>query len=777
MTDTHNSDKLHGHQLECCGEILNNIADAVIATNTAGNITFLNSAAERLIGWKSAQLLGTELDQALNNFIATDLLASENIIKHVVHGGHTLNYPNHWPLSTADGEEIVVAAKIIPMTGACATSVGAVLILQDVSCGKLAEHSLNINQKNLSLLIKHAPVAIAIFDQNMCYLATSQRWMTDYNLHRQVLGLSHYEVFPEISEHWREIHRRALRGEIIINDEDHFQRLDGSHQWLRWEVGPWYDETGAIGGIMMLTKDITDRKNAEEDAVVSRLTLNAALASMSDAVLISDTSGKFVEFNEAFATFHRFNNKAECAKNLAEYPTILEVFMANGEAAPLDQWAVPRALRGEIMAGVEYIIRRKDTGESWIGNYSFAPIRNGAGLIIGSVVTGRDVTEQRQIENALRASEQRLAGMVNTATDAIITIDEHQLICLFNPAAEQIFGISIAEALGQPITRLMPESFRQIHADYVRNFAATGTSSRLKVPTAKVIGLRASGEEFPIEASISQIELPEGKLYTVILRDITERELSAQAQKSAEQRINEQRMQLEEAQRHQIARQTAAAIAHELNQPLTAIASYTAVALQLLAVGGYEESTLIYALENAERQAHRAGQVMHELLSLLHKDESIIEPCNIEQIVDDTISIFVANAEFDQIKLVRRINPGLLLVLANRLQIQKVLVNLIGNALQAMQDIVQQNPQIILTVAPMPANEAMLQVSISDTGKGFADQDAQLLFQPFYTTKATGLGMGLAICRAIIEAHTGKLWAEPNPGQGASFHFTLPFVS
>ena len=134
----------------------------------------------------------------------------------------------------------------------------------------------------------------------------------------------------------------------------------------------------------------------------SRAKLESALASMTDAVFISDTEGHFIDFNDAFATFHRFRSKEECGKTFAEYPDILDVFMANGELAPIDQWAVPRALRGETATNVEYTLRRKDTGETWVGSYSFGPIRGKDAMIVGSVVTARDITEHKQMDEEIK---------------------------------------------------------------------------------------------------------------------------------------------------------------------------------------------------------------------------------------------------------------------------------------------------------------------------------------------------------------------------------------
>jgi PAS domain S-box-containing protein len=167
-----------------------------------------------------------------------------------------------------------------------------------------------------------------------------------------------------------------------------------------------------------ILRDITDRRHTEEALRSGKATLEAALSSMSDAVFISDAQGRFISVNEAFATFHRFASKDECLMTLAEYPQVLDVFLANGEPAPLDQWVVSRALRGETATGVEYKLRRKDTSQSWTGSYSFAPIRSKDGLIVGSVVTGRDVTEYRQRQAELNAAHAALQRLI-TAQDRV----------------------------------------------------------------------------------------------------------------------------------------------------------------------------------------------------------------------------------------------------------------------------------------------------------------------------------------------------------------------
>ncbi len=168
--------------------------------------------------------------------------------------------------------------------------------------------------------------------------------------------------------------------------------------------------------ILKIARDITERKRTEAALRESNAMLEVALSSMTDAVFISDAEGRFINFNEAFVTFHKFNDKADCAKTLAEYPAFLEVYLPNGEPAPLDQWAVPRALRGEICTNAEYTLRRKDTGEMWVGSYSFAPIRNKDNAIVGSVVTARDITDRKRIELKILKLNEELEQRVRDRT-------------------------------------------------------------------------------------------------------------------------------------------------------------------------------------------------------------------------------------------------------------------------------------------------------------------------------------------------------------------------
>ncbi len=189
--------------------------------------------------------------------------------------------------------------------------------------------------------------------------------------------------------------------------------------------GPVLDDAGHVVGLFGISRDITQSKQVEEEIRTGRMKLEAALGSMSDAVFISDNQGRFIHFNEAFAKFHKFNGKEECATSFHEYPALLDVSSIDGKLlTPVtpDQWAMPRALRGETATNVEFNLRRKDSGTSWIGSYNFAPIRDDEGIIIGAVVTSRDITERKQTEQALQRLTQELEQRVAEQTKEVFDL-------------------------------------------------------------------------------------------------------------------------------------------------------------------------------------------------------------------------------------------------------------------------------------------------------------------------------------------------------------------
>ncbi len=319
---------------------------------------------------------------------------------------------------------------------------------------KMAEEALRESEERFRLALRNAPISVAAQDLELRYTwAYNQRTAPPGG----VVGKRDSDIFTaEETERLGAIKRRVIAENVEIREQLWLDRPSGLI-FLDAYFAPIRDSAGQVIGVGVAAVDLTPIKLAEEAAQESRIRLEAALASMTDAVFISDDQGRLIEFNDAFATFHRFKDKSECATTLAEYPDFLEVYLDNGDLARLDQWAVPRALRGEKVTRAEYTLRRKDTGATWVGSYSFAPIRDKDGAITGSVVVGRDITDLKQAQKELAASERNYRELVETANSVILRWDNKGVIKFVNAYGLRFFGYSAEELLGRDVMTIIPK--------------------------------------------------------------------------------------------------------------------------------------------------------------------------------------------------------------------------------------------------------------------------------------------------------------------------------
>ena len=255
-----------------------------------------------------------------------------------------------------------------------------------------AEAELRVREEQLRLFVEHAPAAIAMFDTQMRYIAASQHWLADFGVAGQDLrGRSHYAVFPEIPDRWREIHRRCLAGAVERADEDPFVRADGTVQWIRWEVRPWYAATGDVGGIIIFSEDITARKQAEAQLRLQTTALQAA----ANAIAIVDRHGVIQWVNEAFARLTGYSAAEAIGKN----PRLLK----SGQH-PIEfytgMWAT--VIAGRVWHG-ELINKRKD-GRLYAEEMTITPVSTPAGAITHFIAIKQDITERRRAEEQIKAS-------------------------------------------------------------------------------------------------------------------------------------------------------------------------------------------------------------------------------------------------------------------------------------------------------------------------------------------------------------------------------------
>lgn len=361
------------------------------------------------------------------------------------------------------------------------------------------------------------------------------------------------------------------------------------------------------------------------------------------------------------------------------------------------------------------------------------------------------------------APEVQLASLFDALVEAMIVADRRGRIERFNRSAERLFGYAAAEVVGQNLTILMPPPDRDHHDEYMEHYLSTGERRIIGIGR-EVRARRKDGSIFLAELAIGEVRWKDNVRFVGVMRDVTDR-------KKAEEQVIRQGVEMIKVSRLMTMGEMAAAMAHELNQPLTAIANYASASRRLLAgIPGAEE--VLGALDQIDAQAHRAGEVIRRMRSFVRYDDSRREPVRMKTVIDEIRPLLQLDAKANNIRLEIDVAADVPELVADRIQVQQVILNLVRNGIDAMADIEPAERAIRLDCRA--DNPEQVLVAVSDHGAGVSADSSARLFQAFYTTKAAGMGMGLAISRSIIEGHGGRLWFENNPGGGATFSFSLP---
>lgn len=358
-------------------------------------------------------------------------------------------------------------------------------------------------------------------------------------------------------------------------------------------------------------------------------------------------------------------------------------------------------------------------------------------------------------------SKARLRSILETVPDAIITIDERGMIQSFSPAAERVFGYAPDEVLGRNVSMLMPSPYHERHDGYLARYLGTG--ERRIIGIGRIVsGKRKDGSTFPMELAVGEAVIAGKRLFTGFIRDITERQ---QTQK----RLQDLQAEFLHVSRLSAMGQMGSALAHELNQPLTAIVNYLQAARRVLErERGALPERAGDALDKAAAQATRAGEIIRQLRQFVEKGQIGYRLEDVNQVVEEASALALVGAKEQDVRVMLELAPDLPAVPLDKIRIQQVVLNLVRNAIEAM----AESPERRLTIRTRQLSE--VEVSVCDTGGGLPPAVRDQLFQPFVSTKPKGMGVGLSICRSIVEAHGGRIRAEAGPGGGTTFTFTLP---
>jgi PAS domain S-box-containing protein len=432
-------------------------------------------------------------------------------------------------------------------------------------------------------------------------------------------------------------------------------------------------------------------------------------------------------------------------------------------------------LVGELMEGkrqhfqIEKRYCRKDGTLVWVRNYvSRVPGMGGVAPFWFAVV--EDITQRKEEESARRYTEEKYRVMVETASDAVICLDESSAILLANPATTRVFGYDPTELIGKPLTMLMPEFLRKLHEGGFKRYLATG-QRHINWQGTELIGLRKNGQEFPVEVSFGELIQDGHRVFTGFIRDISERKQAEEIRKQAQKAIQTTQAELARVSRLTTMGELAASIAHEVNQPLTAVNNNSSACLRLLANERLQPDVLRRALEEIVADGTRASAIIARIRTFIKKAPAEKNRLDVNEVIGEVLAMMGHGFEENRIVLKTELAQALPPVLGDRVQLQQVLLNLIMNGVEAMTAIVDR-PRLLWVQSRIDESGDVL-IAVRDSGTGLG-LEADSVFTPFFTTKANGMGMGLSISRSLIDAHGGRLWTTPNSPHGAVFSFTLP---
>ena len=562
---------------------------------------------------------------------------------------------------------------------------------------------------------------------------------------RPMIDFIHAEDVAETIEHLR-----SLAAGTPGAFENRCRCLDGSYKWLAWSVNSVPEE----GLMYAVAHDITGRKAAEEALRGEYAFRKAMEESLITGLRAIDLSGKIIYVNPAFCRMTGWSPE-ELVGARAPFP-----YWPRDNYATL-QRNLEITLAGDAPAtGFEMRIQRK-SGERLDARFYLSPLIDGEGRQTGWMASITDITEPKRVRAELEQAHERFVAVLDGLDAAVYVADAASDEILFaNRAFKSIYGY---DAVGQRVgiyglptppdtlwydvdpRRLAPEQVpRELYDGELQN-ALSGRWYHIRERATRWVDGRV--------------------VRMAIATDITDR-------KRVDEENRAQQERLQRTSRLITMGEMASTLAHELNQPLAAIANYSMGCVNRLQSGDYRQEDILTAMQKASAQAERAGKIIRRVREFVKKSEPRRHAVALATIVDDAIGFVEIDARRHGAQVLSQLPSDLPPVFADTVMVEQVLLNLVKNGIEAMAE--TPADERIVTVSARRLETAQVEVSVSDRGNGLSDAAREKLFSPFYTTKSEGMGMGLNICRSIVEFHEGRLWVDANPAGGCIFRFTLP---
>jgi len=636
-------------------------------------------------------------------------------------------------------------------------------LVADITERRDAEESLRHSELRFRTIAESSPVPLCILSYRSGEaLYVNEALIKTFGMRPQdVVGRHALEFFADDADRERTIHMLKSFGSLS-NFELPAKRPDGTIFWV--VVSARRTDYDGEEAVFISFVDITARRQADHSLKASEERFRMLIAALAEGVALHDASGRIVTCNAAARQILGLPSGPALKRRSLD--SLWRATQADGE--PPAHPVMASIASGEPQRDIVMNVRRSDGSDIWLSVNTQPLFHSDAATPYAVVSSFNDISARKRAEQAVRRSEAQLAGIIESAMDAVITIDNEHRVTLFNNAAEQMFGYRSDEITGQGIDMLVPERFRPMHSQYIDQFRKAGVTTRRMGALGQVTAVRRSGEEFPVEASISQLSVDTAHFYTVILRDITERVRAEAAirelNESLERRVAERTAELEYANKELEA--FSYSVSHDLRAPLRSINGFSHIIKETEPPLSAESVALLDRVINA---ANRMGDLIDDILTYSRISRTGLQFGTIHMGELARTLADELHGAYPQTRIEIGDLPD---AFGDRAMMQRVLANLVDNALKFS---AHREVPVVEIAAEIQNGEIVYR--IRDNGAGFDMRYAGRLFGVFQRLHSDaqfpGTGVGLAIVKRIIDRHRGRLWAQAEPDQGASFYFTL----
>ncbi len=749
--------------------------DAVYWIDQHANILYANEAASVMVGYVSDELRAMTVHDLNLDFkpdMWPDFWAESRRRKsmgfetvHRTKGGQVIPIEVHVNHLAYEGHEFHCA------------------FVRDITARKRAEEALTRSHDLLKSFVEHTPAAVAMLDKDLRYVAVSRRWLHDYRLGDQdLIGRQHYDVFPEVrlNEEWQAIHRRCLGGAVDRREEDRFVRADGSEDWLKWEVRPWREARGDIGGLIMFTEVITERKRAEQ--AIERL-----MHRYKD--LVDSINGIVWESDVVTMQFTFVSRQAEAilgypVEQWLSSPTFWVDHMHPEDRSWAPQYCLEK-VRQHHGHTFEYRMLAADGRTVWIQDRVSVLVENGQVTKLRGIL--EDITARKQAEDALRASENRLRLTIEIASDGLWDWDLVTGQASYSPSWIRLLGFEQEECVLNNIsdwkTRVHPDD-----RPWVEEALNDHLEARIAAFVIEHRVRHRSGEWqwFAMRGKVTRwTEAGRPACMMGVMTDITERRRSDAALAQAAQELETKNHELEEARDKAISAakiksEFLATMSHEIRTPMNGIIGMTGLLLDTALSDEQKE----YA-DMVRRSGEHLLDIINDILDFSKIEAGKLDlehlDFDVRTTVEDTLALVAERAYAKGLELAcivqSDVPPGLH---GDPGRLRQILVNLLGNAIKFT-----ERGDVVLTVSLAADDEGgtstdrLVKFEVTDSGIGLTPEQQAKLFQPFTqadgstTRKFGGTGLGLAICKKLVETMGGQVGVRSTDGMGSTFWFTV----